>query len=168
VLGTLRSHHRRSFVVLTALLGLLAMALLSGCSAEVNAEIQTYAGINAIRAQRGLPPLQSDARLVEIARMRSRDMASRNYFSHNPPNGCNFVCLMDANGVPHSWAGENIAWNNWGWAETAKKAVEMWRNSPPHMENILNCHYTKFGTGVAKSADGKIYYTMLFEGNGNC
>jgi uncharacterized protein YkwD len=166
--GTVTVHRRRIAVALTAVFGLLAMALLSGCSAEMQAEIETYGGINAIRASRGLPPLQSDARLVEIARMRSRDMASRNYFSHNPPNGCNFVCLMDSHGVPHSWAGENIAWNNWGWKDTAKKAVEMWRNSPPHMENILNCHYTKFGTGVAKSPDGKIYYTMIFEGDRRC
>ena len=27
-----------------------------------------------------------------------------------------------------------------------------WKNSPPHLENIMNCHYTKFGTGVAQSS----------------
>ena len=106
--------------------------------------------------------------LVQIARIRSRDMAARGYFSHNPPDGCNFVCLMDSNRVGHAWAGENIAWNNWEWNQTAERAVRMWENSPPHLENILGCHFTKFGTGVAKSADGKIYYTMVFEGDSPC
>jgi uncharacterized protein YkwD len=44
----------------------------------------------------------------------------------------------------------------------------MWRKSPPHMKNILSCNYTRFGSGVAKASDGKIYYTMIFEGNGGC
>jgi uncharacterized protein YkwD len=151
-----------------AVVGLAAMALLSGCSPEVNAELKTYAGINAIRAQNGLPPLTPDAGLVNVARVRSKDMASKGYFSHTPPDGCNFVCIMDRLGVPHAWGGENIAWNNWPWSETADHAILAWKNSPPHMENILNCHYTRFGTGVAASPDGRIYYTMIFEGDAPC
>ena len=42
--------------------------------------------------------------------------------------------------VPHAWAGENIAWNTWDWSQTADVAVNMWYNSPPHMENIMDCH----------------------------
>lgn len=158
----------RPFVMLFALAAIGFAALASACSPEVTAELKTYDGINQIRAQRGLPPLQADNRLVEVARIRSKDMAARGYFSHNPPNGCNFVCLMDSNGVPHAWAGENIAWNTWDWSQTAEKAVAMWKNSPPHLQNILNCHYERFGTGVARAADGKIYYTMIFEGNRAC
>ncbi len=145
-----------------------AVFFLTSCTPEVNAELQTYSGINAIRAQAGLPPLSADAALVQVARERSQDMATNDYFSHTPPDGCNYVCLMDQNGVPHAWAGENIAWNTWDWSQTAQIAIDMWHNSPPHMENILDCHYTRFGTGVAKSADGKVYFTMIFEGNRAC
>jgi uncharacterized protein YkwD len=148
--------------------GLAGLALLTACTPEVNAELKTYVGINQIRAERGLPGLQADARLVDVARARSRDMAARGYFSHNPPDGCNYICLMDSRGVPHAYAGENIAWNTWDWSQTADVAVQMWRNSPPHMQNILNCHYERFGTGVAKAPDGKIYFTMVFEGNRAC
>jgi uncharacterized protein YkwD len=147
---------------------LAALALLTGCTAEVDAEMKTYAGINAIRTQAGLPPLIPDRELVDVARARSKDMAAKAYFSHNPPDGCNFVCIMDKLGVPHAWAGENIAWNNWDWTKTAGVAVQMWHDSPPHYENIMNCHYERFGTGVAKAADGKIYYTMIFDGNADC
>jgi uncharacterized protein YkwD len=158
----------RLLLPLLALTGIALAALASACSPEQLAELKTYDGINRIRAERGLPPLEADARLVEIARIRSRDMAARGYFSHDPPDGCNFVCLMDSNGVPHAWAGENIAWNNFPWDQTADRAVIMWKDSPPHLQNILNCHYERFGTGVARAADGKIYYTMIFEGNRAC
>ena len=164
-----RTLHRPTWILLVvAAFGLAALAFLTGCTPEANAENKTYSGINAIRTQGGLPPLQVDPGLVSVARVRSQDMAAKNYFSHDPPDGCNFVCIMDRLGVPHSWAGENIAWNNWEWSQTADMAVKMWRGSPPHMENIMNCHYTSFGTGVAKAADGKIYYTMVFNGNVAC
>lgn len=147
---------------------LFAVLFFSGCSAEVNAELKTYPGINALRAKGGLPPLVVDANLVRVARQRSADMAANNYFGHTPPDGCNYICIMDQNGVPRAWAGENIAWNTWDWAQTADVAVNMWGNSPPHMENIMNCRYERFGTGVSKAPDGKVYFTMIFEGNRTC
>lgn len=164
-----RTWHRPRFALIAvALFALASFAFLAGCTPEINSELRTYPGINEIRMQRGLPPLQADAQLVEVARIRSRDMAARGYFGHSPPDGCNYVCLMDRNGVGHAWAGENIAWNTWDWSQTADVAVNMWRNSPPHLANITNCHYTRFGTGVAKAPDGKIYFTMIFEGNRAC
>lgn len=160
-----RSRHLALAAVAVALAGL---AILTGCGPEVQAELDTYVGINAIRAKHGLPPLQPDKQLVDVARARSRDMATKNYFSHSPPDGCNFVCIMDNTGVAHAWAGENIAWNNWEWDQSSKRAVYMWENSPPHLQNILNCHYTRMGTGVAKTPDGRVFYTMIFEGGNRC
>ena len=161
---------RRSRLGPLAIVTVMAAAffLLTSCTPEVNAELKTYPGINNIRAQGGLPPLAADAALVRVARARSQDMAAKSYFSHTPPDGCNYVCIMDKNGVPHAWAGENIAWNTWDWSQTADVAVNMWHNSPPHMENIMDCHYTRFGTGVAMGSGGRIYYTMIFEGNRAC
>jgi uncharacterized protein YkwD len=164
---TAQLHRSRWALALAGLFGLLSLALVA-CTPEQQAEGKTLSGINAIRQQHGLPPLVPDGNLVTVGRIRSKDMAARGYFSHNPPDGCNYVCIMDANRFPHAYAGENIAWNTWDWKETAEVAVKMWRNSPPHMENILNCHYERFGTGVAKAADGKVYYTMIFEGNRAC
>ncbi len=163
-----RASSRTIAMVVAAIVGVVAFVMLTGCTPEVNAELKTYSGVNEIRVEAGLPPLTPDAGLVKVARARSQDMAANDYFSHSPPDGCNYVCLMDKLGVPHSWAGENIAWNSWDWSQTADVAVQMWRNSPPHMQNILNCHYQRFGTGVARAGDGKIYYTMIFEGDNPC
>jgi uncharacterized protein YkwD len=155
-------------LLLSAALGAALLILSSACTPESQAELTTYSGINAIRADFGLPPLTPDPSLLEVARIRSRDMAANRYFSHNPPDGCDYACLLDAHGVPYAWAGENIAWNTHGWAQTGANAVQLWRNSPPHMENILNCHFERFATGVAKGGDGKVYYTMIFEGAKDC
>jgi uncharacterized protein YkwD len=163
------TRHRSRLGLLAAVAAMAAAVfLLTSCTPEINAELKTYGGINAIRAEGGLPPLTPDAALVQVARARSQDMAAKGYFGHNPPDGCNYVCVMDEFGVPHSWAGENIAWNTWDWTQTADVAVNMWHNSPPHMANIMDCHYTRFGTGVARAANGRIYYTMIFEGNRAC
>ncbi len=159
---------RRLLLPVLAILAVAGLALLTGCTPQVNAELKTYTGVNAIRQQHGLPPLTPDAQLVNIARIRSTYMAQTGEFTHFPSTGCNYVCLMDQYGVQHAYAGENIAWNTWDWSQTADVAVQMWVNSPPHLANILNCHYTRFGSGVAQASDGKIYYTMIFEGNAAC
>jgi uncharacterized protein YkwD len=159
---------RRCRLSLLLVAGLISMAVFSGCTAESSAELKTYDGINAMRQAAGLPPLKPDPALLGVARARSADMAALGYFSHDPPDGCNYVCLLNQGGVPYSYAGENIAWNNYNWAQTADVAVNMWRNSPPHYANITNCHYERFATGVKKAADGKVYYTMIFEGNRAC
>ena len=164
--------HRPRFAAAIAVmaLALAALALMTGCTAEVDAETKTYSGINSIRTRAGLPPLQPDYKLVAAARERSNDMAKTGHFAHDRIGGCTveFMCVLDRMGVQYAYAGENIAWNNWPWSSTAEHAVTSWQNSPPHLENIMNCHYTKFGTGVAQSADGKIWYTMIFEGNAAC
>jgi uncharacterized protein YkwD len=165
---SIRVTRKRLTLPLVALVAMAALAMFTACSPATNAEVQTYTGINQIRAQHGLPPLNADNQLVQIARIRSQDMATNNYFSHFPPNGCNYVCLMDQYGVPHAYAGENIAWNTYPWSQTAQVAVQMWQNSAPHLANILDCHYTRFGSGVAQGSDGKIYYTMIFEGDHAC
>ncbi|MDE3095361.1 MAG: CAP domain-containing protein [Chloroflexota bacterium] len=165
----LRGDPVRKTAALAALVGAcLAVLAFVACTPQVSAELRATAGVNAIRVEAGLPPLTPDYQLVAIARARSADMAAKGYFGHNPPDGCNYVCLMDRNGVRYAYAAENIAWNDWPWDQTADVAVRMWHNSPPHLANILNCHFTRFGTGVARAADGKIYYTMVFEGDRAC
>src|SRR5262245_42810070 len=100
------------------LVALLALVAFTGSTPDADPEPQSYRGLNDIRARHGLPPLSPSQGLVNVARIRSADMAAQGYFSHNPPGGCNYVCLLDSHGVPHAWAGENIAWNDWDWNQT--------------------------------------------------
>ena len=120
--------------------------------------------LNAERAAAGLPALAVDANLVTIARIRSSDMAVRGYFSHTSPEGQSAFTLLDEWGVPYSWAGENLARNNYPLEETVAVAVRDLMASPPHRANILNPNYTRVGVGYAEDGSGMRFYTVVFVG----
>ena len=112
------------------------IVLLAACTPESKAEMTTYTGVNQIRAEYGLPPLTPDPGLLQVARARSGDMASLHYFSHSPPNGCDYVCLLNSYGVPYSWAGENIAWNTYDWSQTGgKRSADVAEQPAAHAEH---------------------------------
>lgn len=56
--------------------------------------------------------------------------------------------------------GENIAMNR-GFPDPGAQAMTGWLNSPPHRANIEG-EYTHTGVGVAKSADGSVFFTQIF------
>ncbi len=120
--------------------------------------------LNAERAAAGLPALAVDGELVSIARVRSNDMASRDYFSHTSPDGQTAFTLIDQRGISYSWAGENLARNNYPLAETIAVAVRDLMASPPHRDNILSPNYTRLGVGYADDGSGMHYFTMIFVG----
>jgi len=127
-------------------------------------EAGIVAGINAQRAAAGLPPLQLDPDLVMVARERSNDMAQRGYFGHVSPTGETFSSLMQSQGVPCSWCGENIAYNNFGDDQTVAVVLSAWMASPGHRDNILRSSFDRVGVGVALGGSGAKYYTAVFAG----
>jgi uncharacterized protein YkwD len=120
--------------------------------------------LNAERAAAGLSALAIDTDLVAVARIRSQDMASRGYFSHTSPEGQTAFSLLDQRGIPYSWAGENLARNNYPLAETVAVAIHDLMASPSHRDNILNPNYTRVGVGYAEDSSGMRYFTMVFVG----
>src|SRR5262252_4734666 len=123
--------------------------------------------INKARVERDLAALRYDERLARIARGHSRDMATRNFFSHTNPDGqdptmrgklAGFTCrkAITANTFREG-LGENIYQDNlysrihisgtersydWNTAEDlARSSLRGWMNSPPHRHNILEKAY---------------------------
>src|SRR5665811_2328124 len=65
-------------------------------------EQQLFALTNQARASAGLRTLRWDSVLAGIARWRSQDMATRDYFSHNiPPSGEMVFDVMDPVSYTH-------------------------------------------------------------------
>jgi uncharacterized protein YkwD len=127
------------------------------------AEQALFDATNARRASAGLPPLRASAALVGIARIRSREMAAHNYFSHTSPvTGHTAFSLMAAYGVPYGWAGENLAKNNYPDGQTVAVADEALWNSPSHRANILGANYRQAGVALAVDAAGMKYFTIIF------
>jgi uncharacterized protein YkwD len=111
---------RRGGRVLTLAFGLasILMATLSPALAygwdnysfNATAEDKLVTLINQARASAGLPALNDNAALHDVARWRSKDMWDRNYFSHtipSPPGG-NVFDELHRRGICYTVAGENI------------------------------------------------------------
>lgn len=124
--------------------------------------VEVFKGTNGVRESHGLPPLAWDERLAEAARMHAEDMARRNYFSHESPEGETFRDRFAKVGyTPRSifngksetivWGGENLFLYAGPPEESAivKEAINGWMNSPGHRENILRREFALTGVGVA-------------------
>ena len=118
--------------------------------------------INAVRRERGQKPLVWDGALTNMARFHSENMARQNFFNHVDKDGLSTAGRADALGV-QGWRalGENIAYNQ-GYDDPVAFAVERWMRSDKHRDNILNSQFTHAGLGVARAADGRVFFTQVF------
>ncbi|WP_246599356.1 CAP domain-containing protein [Clostridium lacusfryxellense] len=116
--------------------------------------------VNQERSKQGLAPLKENVKLSTVARTKSEDMAKNNYFSHTSPTYGSPFDMMKQFGITYSAAGENIAMGQ----PTAASVMDGWMNSPGHRANILSKDFTEIGVGIAKNANGSIYWTQQFIG----
>ena len=108
--------------------------------------------------------LSANGCAVYVAQLRSDDMAALGYFAHTSPSGQTAFSLLDAYLVPHGWAGENLARNNYPDSETVAVAIRDLMASSGHRANILNVNYTSIGVAVAFDGSAMKYFTMVFLG----
>jgi uncharacterized protein YkwD len=117
---------------------------------------------NAARVANKCAPLKMDPHLLTAARLHSADMAENNYFDHVGLDGTGPDARMKAAGydISAGWA-ENIA----DGYPTADAVMTAWLNSPGHRGNILNCGLRSIGIGIARAANGSLYWTQDFGGH---
>lgn len=117
---------------------------------------------NRERRARGESSLVWDAELTRMARLHSENMARQNFFDHTNPQGENMTMRARACGVC-GWSAiaENIAYNS-GYDDPAAFAVERWLASSKHRANMLRGGFTHSGVGVARAADGRVFFTQVF------
>ena len=125
-------------------------------------ERRAFELVNAERRARGESPLQWDAELSQLARQHSLNMARSGALGHTGPDGRDMAERARAAGI-RGWRvlGENVAFNQ-GFDDPSAFAVERWMGSSKHRANILNQQFTRTGIGVARAADGSIYFTQVF------
>jgi uncharacterized protein YkwD len=125
-------------------------------------ERRAFELINAERRARGESSLVWDAELTRMARLHSENMARQNFFDHIDPQGQNMTMRARAGGVC-GWRAiaENIAYNS-GYDDPAGFAVERWLASSKHRANLLREGFTHSGVGVARAADGRVFFTQVF------
>jgi uncharacterized protein YkwD len=130
-------------------------------SSATSIERRAFDLINAARRAQGEEPLAWDEELCRMARQHSEEMAVKNFFSHEGPDG-GTVDRARALGI-RGWTalGENIAYNQ-GFEDPAAFAVERWMGSAKHRANILSGMFNRSGLGIARAADGRIFFTQVF------
>ena len=122
-----------------------------------NVEEEVLTLVNQERSKIGLKPLQMDWELSRVARMKSQDMAQKNYFSHQSPTYGSPFDMMKQFGISFKSAGENIASGQ----RTPQEVVNAWMNSAGHRQNILNGNFTHIGVGYEPSGH---HWTQMFIG----
>ena len=116
--------------------------------------------VNKERAKYGLSALKSNSSLANVATIKSQDMVNKNYFNHTSPTYGSPFDMMKQFGISYKTAGENIAMGQ----KTPSEVVTAWMNSEGHRKNILSSSFTQIGVGVAKNANGQLYWTQMFIG----
>lgn len=115
---------------------------------------QLLAGLNAHRAQQGVPAVALSTTVSAISRDWTVYMADSGDFSHNPN-------YFDDSRVPDDVraGGEIIALNSSG---DPKQFISQWINSPPHEKIMRGADYNYVGIGIARSSNGTWYSTINF------
>ena len=115
--------------------------------------------INAERAREGLPALEIDPVLTELARGHAQDMIDRNYFSHITLEGKTYRDRLKERGIELNWVGENFYADTCSEEEIVECTMNWLMADPPHRANIMHRFYRLVGLGMVKSDRG-MYMTV--------
>jgi uncharacterized protein YkwD len=99
--------------------------------------------VNRDRTRAGLAAVVADAKLAEIARAHSRDMAENEFVQHVSPRTGALVDRIQRAGLAPTMMAENV-----GRAYTAQQAQNGFMSSPGHRGNVLIPDARKVGIGI--------------------
>ncbi len=142
-------------IVAIIALGFVCSAVLSrgvggvlGVSANSITASSLLQATNKARSSDHENSLKLNSQLMQAAQAKARDMAARNYWSHNTPNGATPWTFIRAAGYSYAVAGENLAY---GFASTSA-VTTAWLSSPEHRANLLQDAYQDVGFGIVQAA----------------
>lgn len=105
--------------------------------------------INGERQMDGLPPLEMDAALQELAAEFANEMAVDDFFAHLTRDGRDPFDRMSSFYIRYTSAGENLAL-----APSIERAHEELMASEGHRANILGPNYRRVGIAVLETDRG--------------
>lgn len=145
--------HKAAIALAVILLPIVAIVPGKPASAVIYSpeelEVQFVDDINQLRRDQGLAPLVVNARLTQLSREHSSDMARQGVLSHN------LRSITDS--VPSTWVklGQNV-----GYGSRQSKLHAAFVASRSHYVNLVD-NFTSVGIGVV-SIDGRIWVTENF------
>ena len=150
------------YLPLVLLIGLLLM--FSGQSGALSAALRDPSGnvlayatsmsvngllssTNTQRSANGAASLSLNSKLNAAAQAKANDMAARNYWSHNTPEGNPPWVFIEAQGYSYQKLGENLA----AGFSSEDSTVAGWMASAPHKANLLDPAFSEVGFGFANN-----------------
>ena len=120
--------------------------------------------INQFRLSRGRGLLTVDPTLNRIAAETARVMADRDRLRTELHSEGGLARRLDAAGFAHVAAAENLG----AGYPTLALAVEGWKNSPGHRQNLLNPNVSRMGIGLALADRGRYrsYWVLIMAAPG--
>jgi len=121
-------------------------------------EARLLTKINDLRRGAGLAPLRASPALAAAAHEQSISMAEHGFFGHDSFSGAPFWKRVETRypkPADGAWrVGENLVWSSP--QLSARRALELWLNSPPHRQNLLTAAWREVGIAAvhASSAPG--------------
>lgn len=102
---------------------------------------------NQQRQSNQKPALANNPLLTKAAQAKADDMATRNYWSHNTPDGQAPWIFVEATGYQFQSLAENLAYG----FDDSSETIKGWLNSPSHRDKLLSNDYQEVGFGIAES-----------------
>ncbi|MDD4412345.1 MAG: CAP domain-containing protein [Patescibacteria group bacterium] len=99
---------------------------------------------NQERKNVSVAPLTENIQLSQAAYAKAEDMLVQSYFSHTGPDGRKLSDWLKDYGYRYTVAGENLAVG----FNSAKEAVEAWKESKTHYANMIDPDFSQIGVGV--------------------
>jgi uncharacterized protein YkwD len=113
--------------------------------------------ISGYRRNNGLPAVEIDPALMQLAEQQARAMAERNKLGHDV-NG-DFKTRLVNGGYGGRLAVENVS----AGYHTLAEAFSGWRDSPPHRANMLQSGVSRMGIAAvyAPTSKYKVFWTLI-------
>jgi uncharacterized protein YkwD len=170
----------KNLIVRAAVCALLGLAL-AGCAQlfgpsrpdpasqmpALESRILALVSEERAKAQPKAKDLALDSELVAVARQRSAEMANTSSFAGSGNPHISATMLMNQDAKFQGLVGENVAAQHFlpdqgiDVEAFAKRFVDGWTASKPHLENLSFADYDRTGVGAAVNKD-TVYVTQLF------
>ena len=142
--------------------GLLILLVLVLCSlgnlTYANSCDDCLEDLNELRAEMGLPELDTNEELSEAAMVRAEELEE--LFSHTRPDGTSCFTIFDETDPPeYSYVAENIAYT---YSEDGHEVFQNWYNSPGHYKNMTDENLEYVGIASYITESGQVFWVQLF------
>jgi uncharacterized protein YkwD len=124
-------------------------------------ELQVQREVNNARHAAHIPQLNWNETLAMEARRHAKNMANRQFFSHDDPMRGDLSHRLDRSGIEWIRCAENL-YSEMGFNDPAKHAVQVWLDSPGHRKNMLDSMFSDTGVGAALQGDGTLLIVQVF------